>query len=70
MLPSNNQKGTAHLTTGSYVHAPLTASRSLKRNLLNARDRLGETIIAIVVADVATHGPEVIAALRKQNPAS
>jgi len=44
--------------------------RCLKGNLLNARDRLGETIIEIVTADVAAHGPEVIAALRKQNPAA
>jgi hypothetical protein len=36
--------------------------RSLKRNLLNARDRLGSTIIEIVAADVAEHGPEVVAA--------
>jgi hypothetical protein len=42
--------------------------RCLKGNLLNARDRLGETIIEIVAADVAAHGSEVIAALRKQNP--
>jgi hypothetical protein len=44
--------------------------RSLKRNLLNARDRLGESIIAIVAADVAEHGPEVVAALREKNPAA
>ena len=34
--------------------------RSLKGNLLNARDRLGETIIEIVAADVAAHGPEIV----------
>jgi hypothetical protein len=44
--------------------------RSLRGNLLNARDRLGETIIEIVAADVAVHGPEVIAALREKNPAA
>src|SRR5215213_6990318 len=44
--------------------------RSLKGNLLNARDRLGETIIEIVARDVAEHGEEVIAALRRQNPAA
>jgi hypothetical protein len=47
-----------------------TTPRTLKGNLLNARDRLGETIIEIVAADVAVHGEEVIAALRKQNPAA
>jgi len=40
--------------------------RSLKGNLLNARDRLGKTIIEIVAADVVAHGEEVIAALRQQ----
>ena len=44
--------------------------RSLKGNLLNARDRLGKTIIEIVAGDVAAHGEEVIAALRQQNPAA
>jgi hypothetical protein len=48
---------------------PLEESpRSLKGNILNARDRLGETIIEIVARDVAEHGEGVIAALRQQNP--
>ena len=42
--------------------------RSLKSNILNARDRLGATIIEIVARDVEVHGEEVIAALRQQNP--
>jgi hypothetical protein len=33
--------------------------RSLKGNLLNARVRLGESIIAIVAANVVAHGEEV-----------
>ena len=41
--------------------------RSLKGNLLNARDRLGESIISIVERDVAEHGPEVIEQLRRKN---
>ena len=48
----------------------MTTPRSLKRNMLNARDRLGESIIAIVERDVAEHGPEVVAALREKNPAA
>jgi hypothetical protein len=42
--------------------------RSLKGNLLNARDRLGQTVLEIVARDVAAHGEEVIVALRQQNP--
>ena len=38
-----------------------------RRNLLNARDRLGASIIEIVAADVAAHGPEVIEKLRQTN---
>jgi len=38
--------------------------------LLNARDRLGETIIEIVASDVAVHGEEVVTVLRDQNPAA
>jgi hypothetical protein len=48
----------------------MATPRSLKGNLLSARDRLGESIISIVAQDVAEHGPEVVAALRKQNPAA
>ena len=48
----------------------MATPRSLKRNLLNARDRLGESIISIVGRDVAEHGPEVITALRERNPAA
>ena len=44
--------------------------QSLKRKLLPARDRPGSSIVAIVAADVAEHGPEVIAALRAKNPAA
>jgi hypothetical protein len=45
----------------------MATPRSVKRNLLNARDRLGESIIAIVERDVAEHGPEVIEQLRQKN---
>ena len=45
----------------------MATPRSLKRNLLNARDRLGESIISIVERDVAEHGPEVIEQLRQKN---
>lgn len=41
-----------------------------RRNLLNARDRLGSTVIELVAADVAEHGPEVIAQLRLKNVAA
>ena len=41
-----------------------------RRNLLNARDRLGASIIDLVAADVAEHGPEVIAQLRLKNVAA
>lgn len=41
-----------------------------RRNLLNARDRLGASIIEIVAADVAEHGPEVIEQLRLKNVAA
>lgn len=37
------------------------------RNLLSARDRLGASIIELVAADFAEHGPEVVAQLRQQN---
>ena len=40
-----------------------------RQNLLNARDRLGASIIDIVAADVAKHGPEVIEQLRLWNVA-
>jgi hypothetical protein len=48
----------------------MSTPRSLKRNLLNARDRLGSSIIEIVERDVAEHGEEVVAALREKNPAA
>jgi len=41
-----------------------------QRNLLNARDRLGASIIEIVAADDAEHGPEVIEQLRLKNVAA
>jgi hypothetical protein len=41
-----------------------------RRNLLSARDRLGASIIEIVAADVAEHGPEVIEQLRLKNVAA
>jgi hypothetical protein len=44
--------------------------RSLKRNFLSARDRLGESVIEIVAQDPAERGPEVVAALREKNPAA
>jgi hypothetical protein len=55
----------------------MSTPRSLKGNLLSARDWLGESIISIVERDVsiverdvAEHGPEVVAALRQKNPAA
>jgi hypothetical protein len=45
-----------------------SSPRSLKGNLLNARDRLGQTVLEIVARDVAAHGEEVLVALRQQNP--
>jgi hypothetical protein len=45
----------------------LRDARSLNMNLLQARDRLGETIIEIVAADVAVHGRAVIEKLREVN---
>lgn len=41
-----------------------------RRNLLSARDRLGASIIELVAADVAKHGPEVIEQLRLKNVAA
>jgi hypothetical protein len=45
----------------------LRDARSLNMNLLRARDRLGESIIEIVAADVAVHGRAVIEKLREVN---
>jgi hypothetical protein len=45
-----------------------SSPRSLKGNLLNARDRLGQTVLEIVARDVAAHGEEVLVTLRQQNP--
>lgn len=42
--------------------------RSQKGDRLNARDLLGKTIIEILAANVAVHGPEVIAAPRRRTP--
>jgi hypothetical protein len=42
--------------------------RSLKGNLLDARDQLGQTVPKIVARGVAAYGEEVIIALRQQNP--
>jgi hypothetical protein len=42
--------------------------RSLKGNLLDARDRLGQTVPKIVARGVVAYGEEVIVALRQQNP--
>lgn len=44
--------------------------RSLDGNLLDARSRMGRSIIEIVEADFLKHGPEVIAELRQKNPAA
>ncbi|GAU83923.1 hypothetical protein [Bosea sp. BIWAKO-01] len=41
-----------------------------RRNLLSARDRLGASIIELIAADVAEHGPEVVEQLRLKNVAA
>ena len=45
----------------------LNEARALKPNLMQARDRLGQSIIEIVAADVSIHGREVIERLREVN---
>jgi hypothetical protein len=36
--------------------------------LLNARNRAGQTVIEIVAADLAAHGPQVVTILRDRDP--
>jgi hypothetical protein len=43
--------------------------RSLNGSILNARNRLGQSVIAIVADDFATRGELVVQQLREQNPA-
>jgi hypothetical protein len=72
------RRGATRSKRPSQAQSPSTAPEtessktphSLEGNLLDARSRMGRSIIEIVEADFLKHGPEVIAELRQKNPAA